>query len=150
MCRHQGQRQAVGTQINPPKAPFEVAILVVSCWGTLLQWVSMVQHGVPWHAPPKVWWCKWSWAHPLWRRQVEDMNRICQRVCYSARVGLRGKSICRNKTHFKRHLHQGCSLKMGQKPFKCQETGFLPRQQNAKDCKERFLLQKGAKFWSRI
>lgn len=37
---------------------------------------------------------------------------------------------------------------MRQKSLKCQEIGFLPRQQSAEeDCKERFLLQKGAKFF---
>lgn len=36
-----------------------------------------------------------------------------------------GKVTTDTKHIFEKHLHQGCSLKMGRKPPECQEIGFF-------------------------
>lgn len=102
----------------------------------------------PWHVQPKG--CG-EMGMGKRRRQVEGMKTDSARAGVGwDGVAFSSKGIHRYKTYFQKHLHQGCSLKMESKPLKCQEVWFLPRPQNAEDCKERWLLQKGAKFWSRV
>lgn len=67
--------------------------------------------------------------------KTEKAERGYGQIQRQVGVAFRGK-----KTYFQVYLHQGgylhqdCSLKMGQKPLKCQVIGFLPRQQNSEGC----------------
>lgn len=76
-----------------PQAPRDMEILVISCWGTLLQPGS---HGMsyPWFASENG-----DCGCPLRRSQVEDINRLCLCMCVGG--GLCDKDITDTKHIFK-------------------------------------------------
>lgn len=70
------------------------------------------------------------------RRQIEGMNRLC---LGSGGLGVYTHSMVKSSMAtnyiFKSILASAVLWKRVQKPLKCQEIGFLPRQQNAENCK---------------
>lgn len=99
----------MAAQSHPPRAVCDMENLVLSCWGAL-PWLGPHSRPSPGFASPN--------------GGGEGAERGWDKFCWG-----RGDSLAKSpqiqNTFFEKHLHQGCSLKMGRKPPECQEIGFF-------------------------